>query len=973
MIIQHLLEQNESLNLEFKKIWYWGYTIQDRSGKHSTIKKTPKNLGEMLKDIVSLLNTRSEGEQKYIVIGFDEAKKETVDFTSSVDKKNEFTSTNSLQNFVISQINMFFKAGCSDGYIGCENIALDDYINFKIENHDDKGILLISIKETPFILESIKEVQTSGAHTLKPGIVPIRKTKTDGSPENTVATIEDIKNFQSTLKKISDIIDKRRVLSVKKLVQCFKNSQLPKAKISELHNSKSNYEHYILNAPVLKEERIHIIYFNKKTSQTKTAIEISTSGKINHRDQIFLITENKNKDGGQFNEKKIRKDFLDFNLKPEIFTIENFSSEKIYEDIFDEEIIHDGSFSIKDFVPPKPSDSKKSVEFIISEWLDSETTPLLVVKGSGGIGKTTVIKHYLDKIYKYRNQKIIFISSHDLINTLNENNEEISDIYDFYRAYLKQEESDSELDKKVFELTIDHGNLLFVIDGIDEVLAKLGSKFNINKLIISIFEEYIDTIGKTKIIFTCRDEFWNLDSYDEQIRSLRLLPFNLEQTIEYFDKKFSGNKLKAKKALEIAKKFSINKNSFLPYLLDMITENLITTDYSDLFPDTELIDPNIQNDFIIGKFCDREVGKLGHQNINSQIDFLICLSKLHYGKSNSETLKKQNNLTQNQIDIYKAHTLLSYEKNSDSITFKYDFFEQYFKGIYAFNKLKSINELDDLGREDKICITESLSSPTTIDYFSKRIKNSIELIKHLEDMLYLNKDKIEIDKELNSFLFYLIIISLEKQNKEERTSLLKSIFKSEDDTTLEFIPLINFYPYNNNKMTFDFRDLKIKDSFFENYSDFSDCNFGDSEIFFNSSFKKPLGEKSKKPNYTRENFNSNCDTLALINSFEKIEETEKLNKIKKEENLRKVLRFFHVGGTFKNKTETKLRSHMKMEPHFIDQLISKEILVTSKATTREKRMEISFSINEAYKDQLNKIMDQNSSNQTFTEILNLIP
>ena len=936
MIIEHLFQQKESLDLEFKRDWYWGKEITGRKNNIITIKKDPKTTGEMLKDLVALINTKSdEKTSKYMVIGFDEKTKEKF-CISSINKENlGFNNTDELQDIVIKDINNFFKASCLDGYLDCSKIPLDEFITFGIERVENKDILIITIKETPFILESIKDIQTSGSHTIKSGTVLSRKLKLDNSPENGIATIQEIKDLEKKTKSKVEIELIEKTLTVKKLVHCFKKSQVPRAEVIEQHNQEDDYEHYTINAPIINKV-FHIVYFNKKTPQTKTAKVISESGKITKEDQLFLITENKNTKGGNFNEKKIKKDFNDVDLNPEIFTIEHFSSEKIYEDIFSSEILHDGSFPISDFVSPPPVNNK-DVDFIITEWLDSEKLPLLVMKGSGGIGKTTVIKSYLNKIYKQRSQKIIFINSHDLINTLNESNEEISDIYDFYRAFLKKEEYENEIDKKIFELTIDHGNLLFVIDGIDEVLAKLGSKLEINKLIASIFEDYVDTIGKTKIIFTCRDEFWNLDKYDEKIKTITLSPFSLDQAKKYFEKKFQNNENKIKKAIKIATDYSIGDSHFIPYLLDMISEDLISDEKFDSFPDSYLIDPKIQNDFIIGKFCDREVLKLGHESIDSQLSLFIDLAKKHYGKSNAETLKRQNNLSSEQSTVYKAHTLLSYDSESDSISFKYDFFEQHFKAIDTFNFFKKNETLENINKDDLRSISESISSPITIEYFKKRFETEKDLPNQMKDLLYLNKFNFEENKELNSSILYIIISSLQIQNKEERTELIKYIFESEIENTLELIPIMNFYPLKNTKITFDFRGLKINKSIFENYLDFSNCDFGEEEIFHETIFKKPLYQKKKKPNYTRKNFSSSCNTLDLNSSLEEVEANEKSSLKKKAEDLNKLLRFFYPSGTFKQKLESKVKAHMKNSPKIIETLIKNKIIIRKEKTTREKK------------------------------------
>jgi len=487
MLIEKLLTHNESTSIEFKSFWYWG---SDKS-------KNQKGWGEFQKDLVALLNTKTQENFKYLIAGFDEKTKKFNDFNidSSGLEIDGLKEPDSFLDDVISKLRRNFRAKFKDTYGDLKLIDLKNYLEFDIQNMDGMKLLIIKVSKAPFVLELTKVLPANEAY--KEGNILIRKLRPNSNePENVIANAEDIEELMSSCKNSNDISTSERKYTVSKLVECFKSVQSPKSLVVDLNEKNlDKYEHYSLTGGVL-DYPIHIIYFNKNTIQTKAVNSISQSESIDKKSKVYLVTDNRNRAGRNFNESKIKNDFNEIGVEAKVYTIETFSLKHIYDNAFNSDILHDGDFSISDYITPKTTDSDKDADVLISEWIDIEDSPLMTIKGVGGIGKTTVIKHYLDQIYKKSKEvNIIFISSHEIINTLSKN-EEINDIYDFYKAFISEEDAELEfLDKRIFELTIDHGNLIFVIDGIDEVLAKLGSKFDINRLISSIFSDYTSTLA----------------------------------------------------------------------------------------------------------------------------------------------------------------------------------------------------------------------------------------------------------------------------------------------------------------------------------------------------------------------------------------------------------------------------------------------------------------------------------------------
>ncbi len=967
MLLDKLISLDESESLEFKSYWYWNGLDND----------TQKAWGELLKDFVSLINTKSKEETKYLIVGFDEKtkKKNKYNYDRKENKIENISDISSFKDTLVSRLKRNFRAKCSDIYVDLRTIPIENYFSIKKEISDGIEILIISFKKTPFVLELDKQLPAQTAY--KQGCVFIRKLKQDNTPENAIANADDISLLLSGCKDSKELIIKEKEYTVSKLVDCFREVQSPKSVINK-HNSKDNkYEHYILSGGIIQNP-IHIIYFNKYTSQTKAVKFISGTDLINKKDQVFLITDNANRTGGEFNDNKLSKDFKSIGINVEIYTVEKFSLDKIYNDAFEVDILHDGEFSIDDFITPQTLNSDKNADLLISEWMELDNSPLMILKGLGGIGKTTVVKHYLDSLYKQKKGEvnIIFVSSHDLINVLSKN-DEISDLYDFYKAFLDVENVTYILDKTVFELTIDHGNLIFVIDGIDEVLAKLGGKFDVNGLIHSIFDNYTDTLAKAKVIFTCREEFWSIGKYEEQIYSLTLSPFTRDLAEKYFKKKFDGNKNKISKALALSEQFALNKetNEYVPYILDMVKENLLIDEQSHSFPDTKHLIPELPNDFLIGKVCDREIIKLGHKSIDEQIELFIKIAIVYDGKVSCHILKKNEHVSSNDMEIYKAHPLLIYDLSSDNILFRYDFFADYFKMLYVYLILSKDTDLSELPEVDKTTISQVLShGVSTIDLITKRVIDTNEFRKDLIDKLYLFvglESQKNIDKKLSSSLFFFILCTLIDQNKEERTKLLTQIFTGSNKGVIENLNLINFYSTRSFKTTFDFSNMVLKDCLIENYEAFGECDFSSDTKFCNSDFIKPLFGNGHV-NFCREHFEHSCNIADIEDKLTEIEEQSLAKEDNYEKSIKRCLNYFWSNGRFKVKTVDFINKKMNKDPDTLVKLIHLGIIEEAKLTTNAKRLEKSYLISKIYKNDLSKIMEQNSSNSSLDYIVKLV-
>jgi hypothetical protein len=512
----------------------------------------------------------------------------------------------------------------------------------------------------------------------------------------------------------------------------------------------------------------------------------------------------------------------------------------------------------KNFIPPTIKSefySEVNLE-TVQTWIISDHEPILVVKGVGGIGKTTLTEYISDLfINKNLNSKVIFIDTHDLIEELLKRekfNQDI-DIYNIYEADVDIDKTkEYKLTREQFRLNLDIGNLLVVIDGLDEVISRI-SKFDIDKFLDSIFK-FTNDSGNGKVLISCRSHFWQISKYTpSQMISIEILPFNLIQAKLFFEKSFSKDLTKVRKAFDIANRLSSsngdNEKVYHPYVLDII-KNLIETEKDiqegALSLESKLLEKSVKYDLIIYEVCYRESNRIIKGiNIDQQVKFFMELAVDHKGSipiaefTGLVQASTKTHIDTPNIEAFKSHPFLQLHNNN--IKFRYDFFTQYCKSIYISNYIKYESEYEMVDNDFiNILVEDCWYNSGTITDMKARIKTwnedddlkIIDLISQLRLKQDLEKNII---RKAICHLFYISLAIYHKQGFNDITSntnLLKLLFQSESKVIEEFF-IINFYSKKDN-IRFDFRGLVFKNCYIDNFESFWLCPADNTTFFRNS-------------------------------------------------------------------------------------------------------------------------------------------
>lgn len=976
-LVKDLLEKEENLWLEFKSFWYWNQNDE----------QFVKGWGEFLKDFSALFNTYTLSRDiKYFIIGFDEVTKKTQNY--HIDQNGETIKVfNNLDDFKSRLVKKLCSYFCNiPEYMSRNNLyQIETLFALHEVVIESAKLLVIEIRPAPYLLE-LKQV-LQGNEQFKEGNILTRLLKSDGSPEN----INSNDDIRTKLKEIVASIKlhnyPNKDLSIYKVVELFKLKNFPLANIERTHalNNYSeglHFEFYRLrgeyNVP------INFVYYSSYTTQRKTFEYLKDNNILDPKTQTIVLTEQLNKKKGVIDKSRIEKIFKRYIDNIEVYYLEEFALKKLYSDLFDPDIFHQGSFNIKNFVKPYTNLSdEKTADLLLKEWYKNKQDPILIMKGTGGIGKTTVLKYFLDYLYKREKVNILFINSHELINDIMRN-PSIEDIFDFYQIIAQKYNITKQFDKKMLELSIDNGSLVIALDGIDEVIEKVGRNFNIQNFINAIFTNYSEHLEKTKVLITCRDYFWDKTSFDYEISTMDLEPFDDKLAETYFTIHFKEKNGKVRKAMDLAEEFALNEKTYIPYILDMIAENLLDDMVSSNLKSDVLFPKDIINDYLVGKVCEREITKLENLEIDTQIHVFMFMAAEFNGVLHKDQFKKipeqikETIGKKNIVQTFQAHPLLFFDKNTDILKFRYDFFNDYFKNIYLALFLISLNF-------DKINITiiEILIQHITYDNsFVKLLIFRLNVIGQdkLKEAIwaFLAGDLGKIDyidsnkkRQLASSLFTLQLAMNKSFSVEQRTDLLKELFETKANH-IENLSLINLHTNGRNKPIFDFSGLKFSNCFFENYEYFCECRFDENTYFSDTEFIAPLFRDGIKPKINFKNIDtSTCVTQGIIEILKKEEISQKTKDSKTRCDLLKIIKFFWSNSCFRQKLASDANKRLRMCSNVLNILLNEKIILKTTVTTSQKRADPAYFINPIYSD-LRKVMEENKTCSDFERIMKKI-
>ena len=604
---------------------------------------------------------------------------------------------------------------------------------------------------------------------------------------------------------------------------------------------------------------------------------------------------------------------------------------------------------LQNFVTPyieiNPKEKVKADKYLI-QWINQNNDPILVLKGSGGIGKTTLAKWIVNYVYNNKpNSRAIFIDSSEittyLLRSLEIANE--LDLYKFYEADYEDRlatnlATGKKLDNFEFQCNLDNGNIVMIIDGLDEVITRLGELFNMNNFFESIYR-FTSNIGNGKIIITTRNYFWDKFKINgNKFQNIEVCPFDFDLATDYFNIYFKNNHKFVEKALEIATEWMPDKSKeqYIPYVLDLVTYIVESRYDSPIIEDSmfesELLNSKIYNDYLLFKVCERELIKLDKiLSVDKQISLFIKIAATYNCKISEEHLISElsditgNKYTSKTLESIKSHPILKWLPDSKELIYKYDLFDEHFKNLYLGLLINSKVELN--AKLIRILADFNNYKSFFQDTLVKRIGNfnediKIQIFNIIEGIKGYKIDEINVTREVKNRALSSIFIFILKSypnNITGNTELLNEFFLNNNN--ILDLAIINCNSINSPKIIFDFSDLKLSNCTFQNYEYFGECKFNDATLFEHCKFEKLSLKPEIVYDFKSHNFKypEGDENFKNTLRFKSIERGNKKNDII--DDVKSFLTCFYTRGRIYNITQELLRKKYKPKVIPFDKII----------------------------------------------------
>lgn len=643
----------------------------------------------------------------------------------------------------------------------------------------------------------------------------------------------------------------------------------------------------------------------------------------------------------------------------------------------------------------KVSDS--AVKFLKNELTSQSEFSASIIIGSGGIGKTSLCLALANLLITedVSNHVTVFIRSEDIRKYLERNNitaASINSIYDIYELQAKFLCHSHIFDKNTFELSILTGNIVIIIDGLDELSSLFGDKFNVIEFLKSINKLH-NELGATRILLTSRESSFLseeiLSSYS--IKKYKLLGFDIDKCQRYLNKRFNDYVNKDEiipKIIKLIETCALSGGDrVIPFFVDVLStiyedningggENIdILLNQGDL-PYYSL---NSLNDHLIAAIFERE--KKRHRFSISYVEMIDLFKMLNQDFGESWTAKNVEETASLMYDKQGEHIYECIKKNpllivnGDSIKYKYDFLHSYFNCLSLLQLMESNRKSPDLSTVLAKVNKDSYEFRELTKFYSSNAPYFINISKEIVSALRMKAKILEQEeKRENKIHFERIISSIENiilmchhikaSKRDEFSQDIRYIYGAENSSNINGLYIKGDLP------PFNFSKLNISDSKFRNYPKFLESNFEDSSFIY-TEFANCHNEKIPGSDFLKAKIDRNtCIMGDLGNSVDMLNDISKKND---ELLLSEADKF--LSSFYRNRFRENNLVHINFSNHFnglrkknLNKLIAHSYL----RVKVEKEVDTFYEIEDSFRSSVRKFLNDGTKDNRMREFLSFI-
>ncbi len=512
-----------------------------------------------------------------------------------------------------------------------------------------------------------------------------------------------------------------------------------------------------------------------------------------------------------------------------------------------------------------------------------------LVLAAGGMGKTWLCRSVASEIISDISSQnlVVLIQAENLRSYVEEVGSlhvQVSSVFDLYQLHAQSQKNEHLYDKSTFELAVIAGNIILIIDGLDELATVLQERFDLKKFLESIVG-LSSSLSSSHILITTRDSLLiGPDiSIELGIARYELLGFDSDDWMRYARRRFakhpdSGSIVGRLNSTLSSSRLEDEGGRVVPFFVDVLCtmfEDEATVGIGETFEFTEEPTPYSSNneiiDHVVHSVFRREIRRqaidldaiqlmslvtelVSEQGDSFSVDSLRHLLALYY-ETRSETLFQKISLNP------------FFQVSKGQIRLRYDFLQSYFRALFLIE-----------------CLKENLYSPEALNAYAK--SNASES----PEVLYLRKyyeGRLDtLDQQLSALLPKLrdhAKNSTDQKRIELGRRAISGVLKiyqdarnftgaKMSDKILEWFPgqsgshsIDGLFIYGDFP-SLDFNGKTVFNSKFLDYKNFSKSKFGNSK-FIACIFENCVGDEQINSSIYQADFDPSCtlgDVSALV-------------------------------------------------------------------------------------------------------------
>jgi hypothetical protein len=590
-------------------------------------------------------------------------------------------------------------------------------------------------------------------------------------------------------------------------------------------------------------------------------------------------------------------------------------------------------------------------DFLVNCLQKPSSTAGHLVVAQGGMGKTSLCLAVAKTLHTKMDQtksSVVLIQAEPVKRYISESgniNQSISTIYELYEIYERYKQGtfrsldfQSNLgvanifDKNMFELAFLGGNLVVIIDGLDEFVSLFPETFKLPTFLESL-ANFHKELGSSSVLITTRDN--NLID-DKLLADLRLekhllLGFDIDLCERFLRRRFrkydDGTGKLAKKVLEKIENVKLKEPNerVVPFFADIaatVTEDSLQDKIDDEFEILEDPTPypssNVLTDHIIYSVLRREEIRHGLDISVTEVMQLLCSLVADYSEQwpRSEMFERLSLMYADRAEQLFATLTLNplLLPNQSYIELRYSFLSSYFEVILVLQGITrhslEFEFIKALGR----LTSDAIKLREVAKYFSSKrqdlLSSASKLIQNFQSFLFEKngRQKENYQQAISSLL--CLCSHVAGGSSRHVTDMILNIYNIKQDdgspTQIRGLYIHGDFP------SIDFTDLVIVDSRFSSYKKFLSSKFSNTR-FISCKFDKCYNNNlAKSSNLNAEFIDITCD-IGDLKEFIAFASRGKEEEIKLvESEAKKFLRSFFTGDRFTDNNKQHIRFSTKV-------------------------------------------------------------